>query len=292
MSIIKRNIVLIGDASVGKTSLVRRFVKDDFSDKYITTIGLKVTKKEVDIGPDDDKTNMVLMVWDIIGQKGYRQTQSLSFKGVNGAILVADLTRKDTLDSFLGYWIPLIIKAVGPVPLIFIGNKADLKDEAQFGLEEIKSVAKKSESFGSTNECFLASAKTGENVEELFTRMAELTKERQSKPMMNLSQNLMQKGEIHTLYDVLDHIIADFSEQFGGIENATPMIKFQLQTADLNLDKPSEIAIIKFVDKLAHIECSFKTDDEVKKNRMSRLQLFGYKQENICNDEDGGNHSQ
>lgn len=283
MPIVKRNIVLIGDASVGKTSLVRRFVKDEFSDKYITTIGLKVTKKEVDIGPDDDKTHMIMMIWDIIGQKGYRQTQSLSFKGVNGALLVADMTRKETLDSLLGYWIPLIIKAVGPVPLIFIGNKADLKDEAQFGLEEIKSVAKKSESFGSTNECFLASAKTGENVEELFTRMAEFTKERQSKPLMNLSQNLMQKDEIFTLHDVVDHIIADFSEQFGGIENATPMIKFQLQAANLNLDKPSEIAIIKFVDKLAHIEESFKTVDELKKNRMKRLQLFGYKQENFNN---------
>jgi small GTP-binding protein len=290
LSTIKRNIVLIGDASVGKTSLVRRFVTDDFSDKYITTIGLKVTKKEVGIGPDDDRTNMVLMIWDIIGQKGYKHTQSLSFKGVNGALLVTDLTRKDTLDSLLEYWIPLILKAVGPVPLIFIGNKADLKDEAQFGLEEIKSESKKCEGFGSTNECFLTSAKTGENVEEIFIRMAEATKVRKSRFMMDISSGLMQKDEIITLHDIVDHIIVDFSEQFGGIEHATPMIKHQLQIVGLNLDKPNEIAIVKFVDKLAHIEESFKPADEVKKNRMKRLQLFGYKQENFNEDKGGGNH--
>ena len=288
MSVIKRNIVLIGDASVGKTSLVRRFVTDDFSDKYITTIGLKVTKKEIDIGPDDDKTNMILMIWDIIGQKGYKQTQSLSFKGVNGALLVADLTRNDTLDSLLEYWIPLIVKAVGPVPLIFLGNKADLKDEAEFGIEEIKSMAKKSKEFGSTNECFLVSAKNGENVEDTFIRMAEFTKERPSKPMIEISPDLMQKTDIFTIKDVVDNIIADFSDQFGGIEHATPMIKFQLEAVGLNLDKPSEVAVVKFVDKLAHIETTFKTEDVVKKNRMKRLQLFGYKQENLNGD--GGNH--
>ncbi|MCK5037563.1 MAG: GTP-binding protein [Thermoplasmata archaeon] len=290
MSVIKRNIVLVGDASVGKTSLVRRFVTDNFSDKYITTIGLKVTKKEVDIGPDDDKTHMVLMIWDIIGQKGYKHTQSLSFKGVNGALLVMDLTREETLDSLLGYWIPLILKTVGPVPLIFLGNKADLKDEAQFGLEEIRSVAQKSESFGSTNECFLTSAKTGENVEEAFIRMAELTKERHSSPMFNPSNDIMQKDDIFTITDVVDNIIADFSEQFGGIENATPIVKFQLNAAGLILDKPNEISVIKFVENLAHIESSFKTEVEVKKNRNNRLQLFGYKHENAYKDEDGGNN--
>lgn len=289
MSIIKRNIVLIGDASVGKTSLVRRFVIDEFSDKYITTIGLKVTKKEMDIGPEDNQTHMVLMIWDIIGQKGYKYTQSMSFKGVNGALVVADLTRKDTLDSLLGYWIPLIIKMAGPVPFIFLGNKADLKDEAQFGLEEIKAVAQQSESFGSTNECFLTSAKTGENVEEAFTSMAKFTKERHSKAIMNPSWNLMERGEIFTLQDVVDHIIADFSEQFGGIEHATPIIKFQLQAADLNLDKPNEVAVVKFVENLANIESSFKADEEVKKNRSNRLQLFGYKQANLDKNEDGGN---
>ena len=290
MSIIKRNIVLVGDASVGKTSLVRRFVIDEFSDKYITTIGLKVTKKEMDIGPDYDKTHMVLMIWDIIGQKGYKYTQSLSFKGVNGALLVADLTRKDTLDSLLGYWIPLVIKMVGPVPLIFLGNKADLKDEAQFGLEDIKAVSQQSESFGSTNECFLTSAKTGENVETAFTSMAKFAKERHAKPILEPSDGLMQKEEIFTIQDVVDHIIADFSEQFGGIEHATPIIKFQLQSADLNLDNPNEVAVVKFVENLSNIESSFKTAEEVKKNRMNRLQLFGYKQENLDKDEGGGNH--
>lgn len=285
MSTIKRNIVLIGDASVGKTSLIRRFVIDEFMDKYITTIGSKVTKKEVEIGPDDDKTHMIMMIWDIIGQKGYRYTQSLSFRGVNGALLVADLTRKETLDSLLGYWIPLIVRMAGPVPLVFLGNKADLTNEAQFGLEEIEAVARESESFGSTKECFLTSAKTGENVEEVFIRMAEFSKERTIRTEMSSSWDLMEKDEIRSLRDVVDHIIADFSDQFGGIEHATPIVKQQLNIAGLTLDTPNEVAVVKFVDNLANIEISFKHAHEVETNRINRLRLFGYKQENQNKDE-------
>ena len=96
---IKKNIILLGDGAVGKTSLVRRFVTDQFSDKYITTIGSKVTKKEIYLDTGDDRTHMVLLVWDILGQKGYRFTQALSFGGIEGALLIADVTRKETLGS-------------------------------------------------------------------------------------------------------------------------------------------------------------------------------------------------
>ena len=67
LKMIKKNIIMLGDGAVGKTSLIRRFVIDDYSDNYIQTIGTKVTKKELQIGPADDKKDMVLMIWDIIG---------------------------------------------------------------------------------------------------------------------------------------------------------------------------------------------------------------------------------
>ena len=276
-NVVKRNIVLLGDASVGKTSLIRRFVIDQFSDDYITTIGTKVTKKELTINADDKKTDMTMMVWDIIGQRGYRYSQSLTFQGMNGALLVADLTRKETLDGLRGYWIPLLLRMTGPIPMIFLGNKADLEGEAQFGLKEIEEVASTCTAFGAQDICYTTSAKTGINVEDAFTNLANQS--RISRPRVNLSMpwNLMDPKEVGSLKEALDHIIADFSEQYGGIENATPVIKHQMELSGLNITTPSEIAVMNFIERLSKIEMCFKPPKEVEQNKMMRLKLFGYK---------------
>ena len=237
------------------------------------TVGFKVSSKKLTYPQPNNGSNveLTLMIWDIIGQKGYRYTQSLSFRGINGALLVADLTRKDTLDSLQGYWIPLLIRIAGPVPMIFLGNKADLKDETQFGLDEIQGAATACEAFGSTMKTYLTSAKTGENVEEAFHLIAEFTKKVKTKPKLSFSWNLMDKDEIGALMDIVDHVIADFSDQFGGIEHATPIIKHQVERSQLDLANPSEVAIVKFVDNLANIESSFKSPEVVEKNRINRL---------------------
>ena len=115
---------------------------------------------------------MTLLVWDILGQKGYRYTQALSFGGIEGAILVADTTRPESLQSLKEYWIPSIISVVGEIPMAFLGNKADLKDERTFGLKELEGLAKES-GLGDGTVCFLTSAKTGESVEDAFYSLAE-----------------------------------------------------------------------------------------------------------------------
>src|SRR3989454_12714444 len=103
---IKRKILLLGDASVGKTSLIRRFVVDKFSDDYITTIGTKVTKRDLRIESPSKATDMTFMIWDVLGQKGYRGIQESSFQGAKGALLVYDVTRPETAESLHEYWIP------------------------------------------------------------------------------------------------------------------------------------------------------------------------------------------
>jgi len=275
--IVKKNIIMLGDGAVGKTSLIRRFVIDEFGDEYITTIGTKVTKREVTLEEGDKQTQMIMMIWDIIGQKGYRYTQSLSFRGMNGALLVADLTRKETLESLKGYWIPLVLKIAGPIPMVFLGNKADLTDEQQYGLEEIQQVASECLAFGSTNECYITSAKTGDNVETAFNIIAKHAKKTRLIPKMKSEWNLMDKEEVKSLMHVLDHIIADFSDQFGGIEHATPIIKHQMELSDLDLKKPNEVSVMLFLESLAKIESTFKTPKEVEENKHNRLKLFGYK---------------
>lgn len=86
----KRKIVLLGDGAVGKTSLVRRYVEQKFSDDYISTIGANFKKKVIDY--EDKDTTLKLMIGDLIGQRGFQKTQKANMKGSNGALLVCDLT--------------------------------------------------------------------------------------------------------------------------------------------------------------------------------------------------------
>ena len=272
-----KNIVLLGDAAVGKTSLIRRYVIDSYDDKYITTIGKKVTKKEIVLETEDDQAHMNLMIWDIIGQKGYKQIQSTSFNHADGAILVSDLTRKETLESLLSYWIPLLLKSTGPIPTIIIGNKDDLTDQIQISMAELQNMAEKCQGFGVKNECFFTSAKAGTKVEDAFVHLAGQVIKSQQPIKVNIPVKLLDKDEVSTFQDVVDHIIADFADQFGGIENATPFIRQQLERSGLNLAKPSEQAVIQFIVNLAYIEGTYKTPEEVEANRVARINLFGYK---------------
>ncbi len=162
----KMKICLVGEPAVGKTSLIRRFVMDKFDDKYLTTIGTKVSKKEVTL---DDGTKVVLMVWDIMGQPSFRQMLKESyFYGANGVIAVTDITRKETLNA-MPDWIGTIKSVIDKdIPMVFIGNKWDMKDAAQFGEAELSALAGEN---GGTY--FLTSAKTGAHVNDTFTYLAE-----------------------------------------------------------------------------------------------------------------------
>ena len=276
MNKFSRNVVLIGDSQVGKTSLVRRYVIDKYDDKYISTIGKKVTKKDVLLDTEDGQTQVSLMIWDIIGQKGYRQMQSTSFNHAHGAILVADLTRKETLESLRSYWIPLLLKSTGPIPMTIIGNKDDLTDQIQISMDELQDMAEKCQGFGVKNECFTTSAKSGNNVETSFIHLADQVIKNRPPASLNISAGLLDKDEISTFQDVVDHIVAYFADQFGGIENATPFIRQQLEKSGLNLARPNEPAVLQFIENLAYIEGTYKTSDEVEANRMTRIKLFGY----------------
>jgi small GTP-binding protein len=164
-------ICLIGDAAVGKTSLIRRYVFDEYEDKYITTIGAKVTKKELKIKhpKNQELVDVKLFIWDIIGQKGFRKLlQDAYFIGAQGIIGVCDNTRESTLLE-LNSWMDAVYGVVEEVPTVFLGNKCDLEDKQQIGLNEIKSLALGYEKSAS----YLSSAKTGFNVELAFKTLSE-----------------------------------------------------------------------------------------------------------------------
>jgi small GTP-binding protein len=272
-----KNLVLLGDAAVGKTSLIRRFVVDKYDDKYISTIGKKITKKEMVLNLPEGDTNLSLMIWDIIGQTGYKEIQKASFKNAHGAMVVVDLTRAETLENLSAYWIPMILEVTGPIPLVILGNKADLKAEPKVTYDDLEEVAGNCEGYDYTVPIYLTSAKTGEHVENAFMNVSGQLFMRIIEPKVPEPSKLMDKERVGSVQDLVDHIVADFAEKLGGIEKATPFVKHQLEVTGLDLSHPTEHHVLAFVDRLAKVEAMYKHPEEVEENRMKRLGLFNYK---------------
>ncbi|TRO50712.1 GTP-binding protein [Candidatus Bathyarchaeota archaeon] len=162
-----KKICLLGDAAVGKTSLIRRYVYSSFDDKYITTIGTKVTKKSLVFKhPSQDmKVRISLLIWDILGQKEYSRLHPVYYQGAEGGLVVSDATRPATIKS-LEEWAVGFQKTVGSVPLVFLINKVDLVDRDAFDLSEAQAIADKYNA-----RLYFTSAKTGENVERSFLEL-------------------------------------------------------------------------------------------------------------------------
>lgn len=152
-------LIIIGDAAVGKTSLVKNFVKEEFKTDYLPTLGVNIYFKELKI---NDK-NIELSIWDIAGQTGWELMHKSYFRGAEGAIVVFDLTRKKTLDNLDG-WMNKINEYIGrDIPTVILGNKKDLKVAIEVKQEHIKKIIE-----GRKTNYLETSAKTGENVEETF----------------------------------------------------------------------------------------------------------------------------
>jgi len=164
-----KKICLLGDPAVGKTSLIHRYVYDMFDDKYLSTIGAKITKKSlpIEIPEEDVKVDMTLLVWDIAGQKMFGNVHQTYYKGAAAALVVADITRRETFDNIVN-WISEFFKVARSVPVLVLTNKYDLKDKAEITEEEINNLVEK---LGVSN--LFTSARTGLNVERAFSAISD-----------------------------------------------------------------------------------------------------------------------
>lgn len=172
---LKAKVCLVGDNSVGKTSLIRRYVFDDFEDKYLATLGAKVTKKMERVPfPELGVEYQVLMIiYDIMGAKEFRSLlREAYFFGAQGLIAVCDMTSGDTFES-LEDWIVNAYNVTGQVPVELLGNKIDLRDRLVISEGEIRKLG---QSYGGPHK--LTSAKTGDNVEPAFGDIARLLAKR------------------------------------------------------------------------------------------------------------------
>jgi small GTP-binding protein len=158
-------LILTGDFKVGKTSLIRRFIDNLFKESYISTIGVEISKKTVNL---DEDTEVNFVLWDIGGQISTMAPYRHRFyEGASAAFIVIDRTRPGNLES-VERWHKEILDSVSQsIPIVLVGNKSDLKEEVVITEEEIKIVAKQ---LGF--HYILTSALTGENVNEAFLYIA------------------------------------------------------------------------------------------------------------------------
>ena len=167
---LSKKICLLGDFAVGKTSLLRRFVYNRFDDKYISTIGVKVSRKTVAVPRerDDEIVELTMMLWDLAGSEEFSRVRASYLRGLSGAILVCDLTRSKTLENLVTYVRDL--RDIDPTAKIIIAaNKGDLLKRHQVTRAQVEEVANKLDSV-----FYVTSAKTGSEVEKLFRHLGRL----------------------------------------------------------------------------------------------------------------------
>ena len=144
LEIVKLKICMAGEGAVGKTSLIRRYVLDQYDDRYIATLGTKITKKSLTVlnpaGPDPLQADVIL--WDIMGTSTVRELlKEAYYHGAQGILAVADLTRRDTLIA-LDEWARSIRSVAGDIPTYGVVNKADLEQERALPAPEVEAFFK------------------------------------------------------------------------------------------------------------------------------------------------------
>jgi small GTP-binding protein len=160
--VIQKKVALLGAPGVGKTSLVRQFVLSLFDDQYLTTIGVKVDKKQVQVGGAD----VMLMLWDVAGAEESAGVPMSYIRGASGYLLVVDGTRPETLEVGLDI-VDQVNEEIGPLPHVLVLNKTDLAEQWRLQDAEL-------ERRGYAGTAVVrASAKTGAGVEQAFMTLAD-----------------------------------------------------------------------------------------------------------------------
>lgn len=167
-------VSVIGDYAVGKTSLIKRYMTDSFDEGYKATLGAAISTFKTRV----DDSEVSLQVWDLAGQTSFRRVRVQYLFGTDFAIVVFDLTRKETLDC-VKEWVDDVRQGAPEVLTFLVGNKVDLKEDRVIKLSSVERVEKKHNMLGYLE----TSAKDGTNVNELFQQIAKLLLQHAQKPI-------------------------------------------------------------------------------------------------------------
>ena len=170
MSTISKKICLFGDFGVGKTSLVRQFVECQFSDKYLSTVGVKISRKLVSVSEKNllSEQKLQLIIWDIEGSNKFKAVANNYFQGSKGAVIVGDVTQAETLNHIQEHIQTFL--AVNPNSYIVVAlNKSDM-----IAAEYLEKVRQMYQFTNQDNilDTYVTSAKTGNNVDQIFQTLA------------------------------------------------------------------------------------------------------------------------
>ncbi len=157
-------VIIIGEAGVGKTSLVKRFVSGHFTKDYRTSIGANLFIKELNLNSGN---NVSIQVWDIAGQERWKKMRHLYYKGAHGALIVGDITRENSFEQVKEFWNQDLNKYCDEIPKILIVNKVDL--DSIISNNEIEKLGQAI----NVKTIIFTSAKNGQNVEKAFHQIAE-----------------------------------------------------------------------------------------------------------------------
>ena len=164
MSNITLKILLIGDSTVGKTTLLLQYVDGKFSDSHITTIGVEYKDKNINL----DGRELTLQIWDTSGQERYQSITKNFYRNADGIIFIFDLTNKESFEHMKN-WLMSSVDCNKDFKSILVGNKLDLKNERVVNQESIKKFLEKNEM-----KFFETSAKEGTNVDIIFKEISQL----------------------------------------------------------------------------------------------------------------------
>ena len=165
---IKKKICMLGAFAVGKTSLVQRYVENIFSEKYQTTIGVKISKKSITLG----NQTIELVLWDLAGKDGISELRTTYLRGASGYLLVVDKTRANTI-NVASELHNVAQEVLSEIPFIILVNKWDLQGKWDIDEDTIANLRE------NTGETIITSAKTGMGVNEAFERLAIKITERE-----------------------------------------------------------------------------------------------------------------
>ena len=157
-------VIVIGEAGVGKTSLVKRFVSGHFTRDYRASIGANLFIKELKLNSDKIVS---IQIWDIAGQERWKKMRHLYYRGAHGALVVGDLTRENTFEQLKEFWNQDLNKYCEEIPKILVVNKVDL--ESIISNNDIEKLAQAI----NVKATIFTSAKNGQNVEKAFYQIAE-----------------------------------------------------------------------------------------------------------------------
>jgi len=178
-------ILLLGDATVGKTSLIQRYINDEYSQTYITTIGIDKSRKTLKV----NNVQVKLEIWDTAGQEKFRAINKQFYKGTDCVILTFDLNNKKSIIN-INYWIGQLYQEnkIENLGIVLVGTKKDLLNDGNNDKVEKSEIDDAIERY--KIKYFETSSKTGENVKEVFNYLIRLTLSKKNFPELPFNGKL------------------------------------------------------------------------------------------------------